>query len=145
MKKVVVTGGAGFIGSHLVQHLIGQGDEVHVIDDLSTGKIELLNPGAKLHVLDIRSNDAAELITAIRPSLVVHLAAQADVQHSVLDPAADLDINVNGTLNILRACREANVSKIIFTSTSGVYGRIFKNSLWSQIRSSRSPSMDYPN
>lgn len=122
MKKVVVTGGAGFIGSHLVQRLIGLGDEVHVIDDLSTGHLEHVHPEAKLHVLDIRSLDAADTIATIRPSHVVHLAAQADVQRSVLDPAADLDINVNGTLNILNACRKVKVGKLIFTSTSGVYG-----------------------
>ncbi|WP_229520695.1 MULTISPECIES: NAD-dependent epimerase/dehydratase family protein [unclassified Paenibacillus] len=122
MKKVVVTGGAGFIGSHLVRHLIGLGNQVHVIDDLSTGHIEHVHSEAKLHVLDIRSLDAADLIATIRPSIVVHLAAQADVQRSVLDPAADLDINVNGTLNILKACREAKVGKLVFTSTSGVYG-----------------------
>ncbi|MCM3041867.1 GDP-mannose 4,6-dehydratase [Paenibacillus motobuensis] len=98
MKKVVVTGGAGFIGSHLVQRLISLGDEVHVVDDLSTGHIEHVHSEAKLHMLDIRSMEVADKIAAIQPSLVVHLAAQTDVQRLVLDPAVDLDINVNGTL-----------------------------------------------
>lgn len=98
LKKVVVTGGAGFIGSHLVQRLISLGDEVHVVDDLSTGHIEHVHSEAKLHMLDIRSMEVADKIAAIQPSLVVHLAAQTDVQRLVLDPAVDLDINVNGTL-----------------------------------------------
>ncbi|GGF89701.1 NAD-dependent epimerase/dehydratase family protein [Paenibacillus aceti] len=122
MKRVVITGGAGFIGSHLVKRFIERQDEVHVIDNLSTGSKERLHPEAKLHVLDIRSAEARERITEIQPSLMVHLAAQADVQRSVLDPAFDLDVNVGGTLNMLFACREAKVGKLIFTSTSGVYG-----------------------
>lgn len=79
MKKIVVTGGAGFIDSHLVQRLIGLGDEVHLIDDLSTCQIEHVHPEAKLRVLDIRSLNAADMIATILPSLVVHLAAQANV------------------------------------------------------------------
>ncbi|MET3850759.1 NAD-dependent epimerase/dehydratase family protein [Paenibacillus sp. OAE614] len=126
MNTVVVTGGAGFIGSHLGRRLASLGSQVHVIDNLSTGRAEKVPPGAVLHTLDIRSSDAYKTIVSIQPDAVVHLAAQADVQQSIRDPFLDMDINIGGTLNILNACREAKVRKVIFASTSGVYGNLQK-------------------
>ncbi|WP_163881512.1 NAD-dependent epimerase/dehydratase family protein [Paenibacillus favisporus] len=127
MNTVVVTGGAGFIGSHLVRRLASLGSQVHVIDNLSTGRAEKVPPEAVLHTLDIRSPDAYKMIVSIQPDVVVHLAAQADVQQSIRDPFLDMDINIGGTLNILNACREAKVRKVIFASTSGVYGNLQKD------------------
>lgn len=127
MNTVVVTGGAGFIGSHLVRRLASLGLRVHVIDNLSTGRAEKVPPEAVLHTLDIRSPDAYKTIVTIQPDAVVHLAAQADVQQSIRDPFLDMDINIGGTLNILNACREAKVRKVIFASTSGVYGNLQKD------------------
>lgn len=132
MNSVIVTGGAGFIGSHLVDGLINLGIKVHVIDNLSTGKSERVNPQAILHVSDIRSIEAREIIAQVKPDVLFHLAAQADVQHSVAHPDFDLDVNVQGTVNMLKACQEAAVSKIIFASTSGVYGNLEKEILTEQ-------------
>lgn len=124
--KVVVTGGAGFIGSHLVKALLEGGAIVHVIDNLSSGIREHVAPGAVLHTEDVRSAEAKRIITTVKPVVVYHLAAQADVQQSILAPATDASINVTGTINILDACKEACVNKIIFSSTSGVYGDLAK-------------------
>ncbi|GIO66189.1 NAD-dependent epimerase/dehydratase family protein [Paenibacillus cookii] len=129
MTTVVVTGGAGFIGSHLVRHLIGMGHRVHVIDDLSAGKAENVPQGATLHQEDIRFPAAFEAIVALQPDTVFHLAAQADVQHSIQHPREDTEINVLGTLNMLEACRQGGVRKFVFASTSGVYGNLQKDLL----------------
>lgn len=129
MTTVVVTGGAGFIGSHLVRHLIGMGHRVHVIDDLSAGKAGNVPPGATLHQEDIRLPAALEAIVALQPDTVFHLAAQADVQHSIQHPREDTEINVLGTLNMLEACRQGGVRKFVFASTSGVYGNLQKDVL----------------
>ncbi|MCJ8013884.1 NAD-dependent epimerase/dehydratase family protein [Paenibacillus sp. KQZ6P-2] len=126
MTTVVVTGGAGFIGSHLVQQLIAQNREVHVIDNLSTGNANRVPPDAVLHILDICSPEANSMICSIKPDIVFHLAAQANVQRSIRNPILDMEINIRGTLNILDACRKASVRKIIFASTSGVYGNLQK-------------------
>lgn len=129
MNTVVVTGGAGFIGSHLIQKLVALGMIVHVIDDLSSGHADRIHPQAFLHIQDIRSTDAFQTICSLQPDTVFHLAAQADVQHSIREPLSDMDINVGGTLNILNACRKAGVRKVIFASTSGVYGDLQKGIL----------------
>src|SRR5712691_9522587 len=118
--RAVVTGGAGFIGSHVVDALLGRGDEVHVLDDLSRGARERVAAGAELHVGDIRDPDA--VFDAVRPEAVFHLAAQADVRISVEDPALDADMNVLGTVRILEAARH-HQAKVVFASTGGaVYG-----------------------
>src|SRR5258706_15200713 len=118
--RAVVTGGAGFIGSHVVEGLLARGDEVHVLDDLSKGKRENIAPGATLHVADIREPD--EVFDGVRPDAVVHLAAQADVRVSVERPDFDADVNVLGTVRILEAARQTG-AKVIFSSTGGaVYG-----------------------
>ncbi|MGZ4354937.1 MAG: NAD-dependent epimerase/dehydratase family protein [Gaiellaceae bacterium] len=118
--RTVVTGGAGFIGSHVVAALLARGDEVHVLDDLSKGKRENVAPGAELHVADVRDPDA--VFDAVRPELVLHLAAQADVRTSVERPDHDADVNVLGTIRILEAARRHD-AQIVFASTGGaIYG-----------------------
>jgi UDP-glucose 4-epimerase len=118
--RAIVTGGAGFIGSHVVEALLARGDEVHVLDDLSTGKRERVADGAPLHVADIRAPD--EVFDAVQPDVVLHLAAQADVRVSVERPDFDADVNVLGTVRILEAARRHG-AKIVFSSTGGaVYG-----------------------
>jgi UDP-glucose 4-epimerase len=125
---VLVTGGAGFIGSTLVDALLARGDAVTVLDDLSSGRREnladALAGGARLEVADVRDGDAvARIALACRPELVFHLAAQADVRVSVDDPARDTTINVLGTVNVLEAARRAGAAKVINTSTGGgLYG-----------------------
>lgn len=127
--KTVVTGGAGFIGSHLVNELIARGCEVHVIDDLSSGDERRVHAAAVLHTADIRGPEARETIKSVKPDVIFHLAAQADVQRSILQPGFDSDVNVIGTLNVLEAARDAAVRKIVFASTSGVYGNLQKELL----------------
>jgi UDP-glucose 4-epimerase len=118
--RAVVTGGAGFIGSHVAEALAARGDEVHVLDDLSKGKRERLPGGIELHVADIREPDA--VFDQVRPELVCHLAAQADVRSSVERPDHDADVNVIGTLRILEAARRHG-AKVVFSSTGGaIYG-----------------------
>ena len=126
--KAIVTGGAGFIGSHVVDALLARGDEVAVIDDLSTGRRanleDALAEGAVLQEADIR--DAArmrELVAAEAPEVIFHLAAQIDVRKSVADPAYDSRINVEGTINMLGAALDAGVRRFVNTSTGGaIYG-----------------------
>ncbi|MEF2967954.1 NAD-dependent epimerase/dehydratase family protein [Paenibacillus sp. M1] len=129
MKTAVVTGGAGFIGSHLVGMLIRRNVDVHVIDNLSTGHKEKVPQEAAFYEEDIRSDKARDLIRDIGPDAVIHLAAQADVGQSVNNPCFDMDVNVRGTINLLEACRLASVRKFIFASTSGVYGDLDKEIL----------------
>jgi len=116
----MVTGGAGFIGSHVVEALLARGDEVHALDDLSKGKRENVAAGAELHVADIRRPD--DVFDAVRPEAVLHLAAQADVRDSVERPDNDADVNVVGTVRILEAARRHG-AKLVFASTGGaIYG-----------------------
>ncbi|HVA31576.1 MAG TPA: NAD-dependent epimerase/dehydratase family protein [Gaiellaceae bacterium] len=118
--RAIVTGGAGFIGSHVVEGLLARGDEVHVLDDLSKGKRENVAPGAELHTADIRQPDA--VFEAVRPDVVVHLAAQADVRISVERPDFDADVNVLGTVRILEAARRHD-ARVVFASSGGAgYG-----------------------
>jgi UDP-glucose 4-epimerase len=118
--RAIVTGGAGFIGSHVVEALAARGDEVHVLDDLSKGKRENVPAGAELHVADIREPD--DVFDAARPEAVLHLAAQADVRVSVDRPAYDADVNVLGTVRILEAARRHG-AHVVFASTGGaIYG-----------------------
>jgi UDP-glucose 4-epimerase len=126
--RSLVTGGAGFIGSNVVDALLARGDEVTVVDDLSTGRRENLEPalsnGARLVEADIRDAAAMrELFEQARPEVVFHFAAQIDVRHSVADPAADARINVEGTINVLDAARAAGVPRVVNTSSGGaIYG-----------------------
>lgn len=124
----VVTGGAGFVGSNLVDGLLARGDQVTVIDNLSTGKRTNLEPalaaGARLEVADVRDAEAvAEIIGGARPEVVFHLAAQIDVRHSVENPASDAQSNVLGTIAVLEAANRFRVRRIVNTSTGGgLYG-----------------------
>jgi UDP-glucose 4-epimerase len=124
----LVTGGAGFIGSNLVDALLARGDEVTVLDDLSTGRREnldgALDNGATLVEEDIRdAAAAAKLGESARPEVVFHLAAQIDVRKSVADPAFDASVNVGGTANVLEAARAAGSRRFVFVSTGGaIYG-----------------------
>jgi UDP-glucose 4-epimerase len=121
--KIIVTGGAGFIGSHLVDAYVADGHEVHVVDDFSTGREANVNPKAVVHRLDIADANAVKLITEIKPDVLNHHAAQMDVRHSVADPAFDARVNIIGFVNLLQGCLEAGVKKVIFASSGGaVYG-----------------------
>jgi UDP-glucose 4-epimerase len=118
--RAVVTGGAGFIGSHVAEALLARGDEVHVVDNLAKGKRENVASGAELHEADIRDPDA--VFDEVRPEKIFHLAAQADVRVSVERPGHDADVNVLGTVRILEAARRHG-AQIVFSSTGGaIYG-----------------------
>ena len=119
--RAVVTGGAGFIGSHVVDALLAGWDEVHVLDDFSRGKRENVPEGVHVHEGDIRT-DAGRVFDEVRPEVCFHLAAQADVRVSVQRPEFDADVNVIGTLHVLEAARKHG-TKIVFSSTGGaIYG-----------------------
>ncbi len=121
--KILVTGGAGFIGSHVVDRYVAEGHQVTVVDALVSGRREFINPAARLYLADIRSPRLAEVFEAERPEVVNHHAAQAEVRRSVADPVLDASINVLGALNLLICCRRFGVGRVIYASTGGaVYG-----------------------
>jgi NAD(P)-dependent dehydrogenase (short-subunit alcohol dehydrogenase family) len=121
--KIIVTGGAGFIGSHTVDALIDAGHKVTVLDDLSTGHRENINPLAVFHNVDLRDNVLQEIFAEEKPDAVYHLAAQVKVVKSISDPVFDLEVNLSGAINLLEACKKNNIKKIIYSSTGGaVYG-----------------------
>jgi len=127
MAKILVTGGAGFIGSHLVDELIEIGHKVVVIDNLSTGKKENLNPKATFYKIDICSPKISEIFKKENPEFVFHLASQINVRKAVENPVLDAKINILGSLNILENCRKFKVKKVIFSSTGGaIYGKAKK-------------------
>lgn len=121
--SVCVTGGAGFIGSHVAEALLAAGHRVLIFDDLSTGRKENVPDGAELQVIDIRKPDAASLLRDHEVELLVHHAAQMDVRKSVDDPVFDADVNLLGLLNLLEGARRGSVRQVIFASTGGaIYG-----------------------
>jgi UDP-glucose 4-epimerase len=121
--KVLVTGGAGFIGSHVVDRCIEAGHEAAVVDDLSSGRRENVNAAARLHVADIRSSALHDVFRAEAPQAVIHLAAQAAVSRSVADPRLDAEINILGSINVLEGCRQFGVRRVVYVSTGGAaYG-----------------------
>ena len=124
--KILVTGGAGFIGSNVADALINEGYEVAVVDNLSTGKKENLNPKAKFYNVDIRDMDAIQSVfQEFRPEIVYHLAAQIDVRKSVANPAFDAEVNVVGSANLFKLAVDFGVKRIIFSSTGGaLYGQV---------------------
>jgi len=121
--KILVTGGAGFIGSNLVDALIEQGHQVSIVDNFSTGQKENLNPKAEFYELDIQDKKLTEVFEAEKPEVVFHLAAQIDVRKSVADPVQDAKANILGSLNLLENCKNFKIKKFIFSSTGGaIYG-----------------------
>jgi UDP-glucose 4-epimerase len=121
--KIIVTGGAGFIASHIVDAYVADGHEVHIFDDFSTGREANVNPKALVHRIDIADPGAVKLVADIKPDVLNHHAAQMDVRHSVADPAFDARVNIIGFVNLLQGCAEAGVKKVIFASSGGaVYG-----------------------
>jgi UDP-glucose 4-epimerase len=121
--KILVTGGAGFIGSHVVDVFVAAGHAVAVLDDLSTGKPARVNREARLHVMDLRSDQLPRVFESEKPEVVAHLAAQAAVRRSVSDPISDAGVNIMGSLNLLDCCRRFGVGRIIYSSSGGAgYG-----------------------
>lgn len=121
--NILVTGGAGFIGSHLVDRLIADGHNAAVVDILATGKRANVNPQAAFFEIDIRSPALAAAFESARPEVVFHVAAHASVSESVRDPVHDAEVNVLGTLNVLQQCTAYGVGRVVFCSTGGaLYG-----------------------
>ncbi len=121
--KILVTGGAGFIGSHVADALIEMQHDIHIVDDLSGGKFENVPQTATFHQLDIRSQEAADLLKKEAFDVLVHHAAQMDVRRSVADPRFDADVNILGFLNVMEAGRRSGLQKVVFASTGGaIYG-----------------------
>ena len=121
--KVLVTGGAGFIGSHLVDRLLQEGHEVAVVDNLTTGKRKNVNREARFYKRDVRGSWLDGVFRRERPSAVFHLAAQMDVRRSVEDPKYDADVNILGLLNVMQLACQYGVRKVIFASSGGaIYG-----------------------
>lgn len=124
MARSVVSGGAGFIGSNLVDRLVDDGHEVFVIDDLSSGSLANLTDARRrgsviLHQIDVASPEVVDLVRSFQPNNVFHLAAQIDVRRSVADPVYDAKINVLGTINMLEAARHGNADRFVFSSSGG--------------------------
>lgn len=121
--KILVTGGAGFIGSHVVDQYLQEGHDVVVVDDLSTGRYSNLNPEARFYELDIRDPEMRQVFETERPQVVNHHAAQMDVRRSVMDPLFDADVNILGSLKLIELAKEYAVDRFIYISTGGaVYG-----------------------
>jgi UDP-glucose 4-epimerase len=123
VSTICVTGGAGFIGSHVADALVAAGHRVLIVDDLSTGRKENVPEDSELHVLDVRSEEVGTLLAEREVEILVHHAAQMDVRRSVADPVFDADVNILGLLNLLEAGRRGSLRKIVFASTGGaIYG-----------------------
>ncbi|QAA23823.1 NAD-dependent epimerase/dehydratase family protein [Sporolactobacillus terrae] len=122
--KAIVSGGAGFIGAHLVDALINRGDEVHIIDNLHSGHLEALHPRATVHVMDGSSPEIKDLIVRIKPDVVFHLADHPETAAASSAPSLNSGsaITIDGTIHLLEGCRLARVNKVIFASTAAVYG-----------------------
>lgn len=139
--KVMVTGGAGFIGSHIVDLLVKEGNEVIVVDNLVTGKKENINLQAKFYELDILDPQLEKIMQSEAPEIIIHLAALVYVQQSLQKPLEDGKVNVLGTLNILRLARSYGVKKVIYASTCAVYGE--SQGKWSNENDSINPISFY--
>jgi UDP-glucose 4-epimerase len=121
--RILVTGGAGFIASHITDAFIAAGHQVSVIDDLSSGRRENLNPQARFHHLDIQSAETGEVLRREQPDVLCHHAAQMDVRKSVADPVFDARVNLCGLLNLLEHGRQHGLKRVLFASTGGaIYG-----------------------
>ncbi|MGI6091416.1 MAG: NAD-dependent epimerase/dehydratase family protein [Veillonellaceae bacterium] len=139
--KLLVTGGAGFIGSHIVDKLIETNHQVVIVDDLSLGVKENLNPGAQFIEMDIRCRSLNDLIEQEKFDIVIHQAAQTMVSTSIENPFLDCNINITGTVNLLEACRKNCVKRIIYSSSAAVYGG--ENSLPIKETASLNPTSFY--
>lgn len=127
--RILITGGAGFIGSHLTDRLLAEGHEVEVVDDLSTGSLLNLSDARRsgqrkfsFHRLDVRSNAVVDCIVKSKPDIVMHLASQTDVAKSITKPSDDATTNLIGSINVLEGCAKAGVSKVLYSCTAGIYG-----------------------
>ncbi|HXA27791.1 MAG TPA: NAD-dependent epimerase/dehydratase family protein [Candidatus Angelobacter sp.] len=121
--RALVSGGAGFIGSHIVDALLAAGHDVCAVDDLSRGDRSRVPAAARLHVVDVRSSALHDVVSAEKPEIVFHQAAQIDVRRSISEPLLDTEINVVGTVNLLQACVSAGVRRVVFASSGGaIYG-----------------------
>ncbi|WP_091736637.1 NAD-dependent epimerase/dehydratase family protein [Marininema mesophilum] len=120
--KVLVTGGAGFIGSHIVEQLLNHGYQPVVVDNLHSGKENYLQSGVPFYRLNIQDEGLMEVFERERPRVVIHHAANAKVTTSVEDPIRDADINIVGTLRVLEACRQYGAEKIVYASSAAIYG-----------------------
>tara|TARA_Y100000310_G_scaffold95394_1_gene93204 strand:+ start:5578 stop:6489 length:912 start_codon:yes stop_codon:yes gene_type:complete len=121
--KIIATGGAGFIGSHLVDRLVIKGHHVMILDDFSSGNREFVNPKAELSETDIRDTDAVnDAFSSFGPEVVFHLAAQIDLRESLENPEKSYEVNITGSKNVIRAAQSFNVKKVIFASSGAVYG-----------------------
>ena len=127
--NILVTGGAGFIGSHLVRHLLAKGEQVTALDNLSTGLAENLPPEAKLVEMDILDEELPKVVAAGAFDAIVHLAAQTMVDTSIKNPLLDTRENLLGTVQVLEAARAANVKRVIFASTAAAYGDVKEDDL----------------
>ena len=127
--NILVTGGAGFIGSHLVRHLLAKGEKVTALDNLSTGLAENLPPEAKFVEMDILDEDLPKVVAAGAFDAIVHLAAQTMVDTSIKNPLLDTRENLMGTVQVLEAARAANVKRVIFASTAAAYGDVKEDDL----------------
>jgi len=148
--KAVVTGGAGFIGSTLVDRLVDQGDDILVIDDLSSGSEANLakacgagTGSVELEVLDVADQKTTDVISSFQPDVVFHLAAQINVTLSVKDPINDARINIIGLLRVLEGARISNARKIVFTSSGAIYGEVSESQLPLSENTSRQPLSPY--
>lgn len=120
--NVLVTGGAGFIGSHIIDLLIENNYEVSIIDNLSHGNKQNINPKATFYNMDIRDRKVEDIFKKENPEFVIHNAAQISVPNSIVDPGNDASINIMGTINILEASRKVNVKKIIYPASAAIFG-----------------------
>ncbi|MFC4077404.1 NAD-dependent epimerase/dehydratase family protein [Salinithrix halophila] len=120
--KVLVTGGAGFIGSHIVDHLLEEGMEVVIVDNLTTGSESYLRPEASFYRLNIQDEGLMDVFREERPDAVIHQAGQSKVPASIEDPIWDAQTNILGTIRVLEGCRQYGVKKVVYASSAAVYG-----------------------
>jgi UDP-glucose 4-epimerase len=121
-KKIAVTGGAGFIGSHIVDLLVERGYDVAVIDDLSTGKKENLNPKARFYEVNMCDPYLREVLGKEGPDVVIHLAAQVSVKNSIANPRFDARTNIIGSISLFESCKDLCIEKVVYASSVGIYG-----------------------
>jgi UDP-glucose 4-epimerase len=124
MTKVLITGGAGFIGSYLTDRLVGMNYEVVIVDTLLSARQHSINPKAKIYKVDIRSTELENIFSIEKPDYVFHLAAQIDVRVSVMNPLLDSAVNVMGSINVFNNCLKFKTKKVIFMSTAAIYGDV---------------------